>query len=93
MKAYLKLAIFMCKITKTEPSYLLHPLDLLGGDHVPQLSFFPGMSIKSEQKLKVFSIAIEILKRNFELVNMTDFAKSLSGEPKKNIAPKMEINS
>jgi peptidoglycan-N-acetylglucosamine deacetylase len=92
MKVYLKLAIFMCKITKTEPSYLLHPLDLLGGDHVPQLSFFPGMNIKSEQKLKVFSTAIEILKRNFELVNMADFAESLSGQPKKNIASKKEVN-
>ncbi len=26
----------------TEPSFLLHPLDLLGGDHAPALRFFPG---------------------------------------------------
>ena len=78
MKMYLKLAIFMCKLTKTQPSYLLHPLDLIGGDHVPELSFFPGMNIKSEQKLKVFEIAIGILKRNFELVPMSEFSESLS---------------
>jgi hypothetical protein len=78
MKMYLRFAIFMCKITNTQPSFLLHPLDLIGADHVPELSFFPGMNIKSEQKLKVFKTAMRILKKNFELVNMGEFASSLS---------------
>lgn len=30
MKMYLRFSIFMCKLTKTSPSYLLHPLDLIG---------------------------------------------------------------
>jgi peptidoglycan-N-acetylglucosamine deacetylase len=75
MKAYLRFAIFMCKITKTPPSYLLHPLDLIGGDDVPQLSFFPGMNIKSEKKLEVFETAITMLKKNFELLPMSAFSK------------------
>jgi peptidoglycan-N-acetylglucosamine deacetylase len=75
MKAYLRFAIFMCKITKTPPSYLLHPLDLIGGDDVPQLSFFPGMNIKSEKKLEVFETAITMLKKNFELLPMSTFSK------------------
>jgi peptidoglycan-N-acetylglucosamine deacetylase len=75
MKAYLRFAIFMCKITNTPPSYLLHPLDLIGGDDVPQLSFFPGMSIKSEKKLKVFETAITMLKQHFELLPMSAFSK------------------
>jgi peptidoglycan-N-acetylglucosamine deacetylase len=75
MKAYLRFAIFMCKITNTPPSYLLHPLDLIGGDDVPQLSFFPGMSIKSEKKLEVFETAITMLKKNFELLPMSSFSK------------------
>ncbi len=74
MKAYLRFAILMCKMTKTPPSYLLHPLDLIGGDDVPQLSFFPGMSIKSEKKLAVFETAITILKKNFELLPMSAFS-------------------
>lgn len=78
MKTYLRSAISLCKITGTQPSFLLHPLDLIGADHVPELSFFPGMNIKSEQKLKVFRIAMQILKENFELVNMSDFAGSIS---------------
>jgi peptidoglycan-N-acetylglucosamine deacetylase len=70
----------MCKITNTQPSYLLHPLDLMGKDHVPSLEFFPGMSIKSEQKLKVFETAITILKKHFELVPMSEFSKRISGD-------------
>ncbi len=75
MKVYLWCAIMMCKLTKTPPSYLLHPLDLIGGDDVPQLSFFPGMDIKSEQKMEVFKTAIIMLKRNFELLPMSEFSK------------------
>ncbi len=85
MKTYLRFSIFMCRVTNTQPSFLLHPLDLIGADHVPELSFFPGMNIKSEQKLKVFKIAMEILKENFELVNMSEFASSLS--PRKTLQP------
>ena len=75
MKMYLRFSIFMCRLTKTPPSYLLHPLDLIGGDDVPQLSFFPGMNIKSEKKLEVFETAITMLKSNFDLQPMSKFAK------------------
>ena len=82
MKMYLRFSIFMCKITKTSPSYLLHPLDLIGKDHVPALAFFPGMNIKSERKLKIFEIAIKILKDNFELLPMEKFSESLTKDLK-----------
>ncbi len=82
MKLYLKFSILMCKLTKTSPSYLLHPLDLIGKDHAPSLAFFPGMNIKSERKLKIFEIAIQILKDNFELVPMSKFSESLSADLK-----------
>jgi hypothetical protein len=88
MKLYLWFAIFMCKLTKTPPSYLLHPLDLIGGDDVPQLSFFPGMNIKSEKKLEVFETAIKMLKNNFELLPMSAFSKHFS-EGLKEIEPKV----
>ncbi len=82
MIMYLRFSIFLCKITKTSPSYLLHPLDLIGKDHVPALAFFPGMNIKSERKLKIFEIAIKILKDNFELLPMEKFSRTLSSEIK-----------
>lgn len=78
MKVYFRFAIFMCKITKTPPSYLLHPLDLIGGNDVPQLSFFPGMDIKSKKKMEVFETAITILKKHFELLPMSQFSKKFT---------------
>jgi peptidoglycan-N-acetylglucosamine deacetylase len=82
MRAYLRFSIFMCKLTKTPPSYLLHPLDLIGGDDVPQLSFFPGMDIKSDKKLKVFEEAFLMLKKHFDLMPMGEFAKHFNGNLK-----------
>ncbi|MGC4100556.1 polysaccharide deacetylase family protein [Ferruginibacter sp.] len=82
MKFYLRFAIMMCKITKTPPSYLLHPLDLIGGDDVPQLAFFPGMSIKSEKKMEVFETAMKMLKKHFDVMPMGEFAKHFNGDLK-----------
>ena len=82
MKVYLRFSILMCKITKTPPSYLLHPLDLIGSDHVPELAFFPGMNIQSEKKVKIFETAMTILKNNFELLPMGEFAARISKERK-----------
>jgi hypothetical protein len=77
----------MCKITKTPPSYLLHPLDLIGGDDVPQLAFFPGMDIKSEKKMEVFETALKMLKKHFDLLPMSAFATNFKG-PLKILEPK-----
>ena len=78
MKTYLRFSILMCKITGTPPSYLLHPLDLLGSDDVPELAFFPGMNIQSKQKLEIFETAMTILKNNFELLPMGQFAERVA---------------
>jgi hypothetical protein len=75
MKIYLKTALLMCRITKTRPSFLLHPLDLIGGDQVTQLAFFPGMNITSDKKVKVFTEVIKILKKRYDLRGMNDFCQ------------------
>jgi len=73
MKLYLYIAISLCKITRTPVSFLLHPLDLVGGDQIPQLSFFPGMNIESKRKTEVFKKIIRILKRHYRPVSMNEF--------------------
>lgn len=82
MKVYLRFSIFMCKLTKTPPSYLLHPLDVIGSDHAPELKFFPGMNVQSEKKMKIFEDAMRMLKKNFELLPMGEFAKRFAEERK-----------
>ena len=82
MKQYLNMAIAFCKMTKTSPSFLLHPLDLIGGDLVPELKFFPGMNLKSDTKAKVFLYVIGALIKNFELVGMNKHATLLKSDLK-----------
>ena len=77
MGFYLKLAIQMCKMTGTKPSFLLHPLDLIGRDRVKQLEFFPGMDLASDQKVKVLKKVIGTLSKHFQLVDMSTHAKHL----------------
>ena len=74
MSAYLKTAISLCKLTNTEPSFLLHPLDLIGGDLIPELKFFPGMELSSSYKTELFDIVMEKMTSNFNLINMSEHA-------------------
>lgn len=77
MRIYLNLAIIFCRLTKTEPSFLLHPLDLIGGDQVKELAFFPGMDVDSQRKVTVFTDVIQRLSKHFHLVNMSEHALHL----------------
>ena len=74
MKFYLWFALLMCRITGTSPSFLLHPLDLIGGDKIKQLAFFPGMNIESRNKSEVFKYVIRKLKKKYRIVTMEGHA-------------------
>ncbi len=73
MKFYLWFALFMCRVTRTRPSFLLHPLDLVGGDQIEQLAFFPGMNISSSRKVEVFKTVIQTLKKRYDIVGMNKY--------------------
>jgi peptidoglycan-N-acetylglucosamine deacetylase len=75
MRAYLFLAIFMCKISRTRPNFLLHPLDLISSDKITQLAFFPGMRIPSSRKAKVFKEVIVKLRKHYQLEGINNFYK------------------
>jgi len=77
MTCYLKLALTLCRITHTEPSFLLHPLDVLGGDQVPELAFFPGMDLRASQKVTLFETALKELQKHFTLVPMSVHARAI----------------
>jgi hypothetical protein len=78
MHAYLTVAILLCKITRTSPSFLLHPLDLIGGDQIQALKFFPGMDLPSAKKTEVFTSVIRRLQANFDLVDLNTFSQRVS---------------
>lgn len=77
MTFYLKIAIALCRITKTEPSFLLHPLDLISGDHIPELAFFPGMDIDTKKKIELFKKVLLVLSKHFTLVKMHSHAEAI----------------
>ncbi len=80
--AYLKTAIALCKVRGVQPSFLLHPLDFLGGDVEHRLDFFPAMRMSTEQKLSLFDRAVSELARHFTLVDMQTHADHLHSSVK-----------
>lgn len=77
MRLYLRTALHTCRATGVEPSFLLHPLDLLGGDEVPELNFFPGMDLTSAEKARHFDRVMTALKRAFTVVDLDTHATAI----------------
>lgn len=82
MRFYLWSALFLCRITRTPISYLLHPLDLIGGDQITELAFFPGMNVRSEKKVKIFNLVIKTITKYYEIKPMSSFYNSINQKVK-----------
>jgi peptidoglycan/xylan/chitin deacetylase (PgdA/CDA1 family) len=77
MEAYLATALKLLYWSGVNPSFLLHPLDFLGGDRVKALAFFPGMGLATEYKLEVFDhIVAAMRKAGFQPVTMRQHAEA-----------------
>lgn len=74
-KLYFDFALELCRLTRTEPSILLHPLDFLGGDDVKELAFFPAMNLPGELKVARSAACLDSLMRRFEVVPMRRHAE------------------
>jgi peptidoglycan/xylan/chitin deacetylase (PgdA/CDA1 family) len=73
-RAYFSTALMLCRLTRTEPSILLHPLDFLDDRDAPELRFFPAMNIPAETKLKVVHDACRALSSQFQIQTLLEFA-------------------
>lgn len=73
--AYFRLALTLCKLSGTEPSILLHPLDFLTARECPELGFFPAMNLTPEVKARVVCDTLFELSRAFDVVSLEDFVK------------------
>jgi hypothetical protein len=78
MMTYLEMALTLCLLTGTEPSFLLHPLDLFGGDQVPELRFFPGMDLPASEKRFIFDFVIRRIGRTFRIIPMGEHAAAIA---------------
>ncbi len=73
--AYVKTAIRACLLTGTQPSLLLHPLDLLDGGDAPGLGFFPGMNLDFGRKRAILDLVLHELTSHFTVVSMREHAR------------------
>jgi hypothetical protein len=78
-RLYLRIALGMCRVTGTEPSLLLHPLDFLGADDEPDLDFFPAMSLDSGEKIAMMDQFFDAITSRFRPVTMSEHARRLDG--------------
>ena len=76
-RTYLHMAVTMCKLTGTELSFLLHPLDFMGSDDTDRLSFFPAMQRPHHGKLTFVEEVFDRLNNAFELVPMGVHANAI----------------
>lgn len=85
-RTYWKTALTMCRMTGTQLSLLLHPLDFLSGVDAPELKFFPAMNLDIEEKLGFVSEILEMFSENFEIVNIHEHSIRLRTKDLKSLA-------
>lgn len=79
-RAYFRTALTACRVARVAPSILLHPLDLLGADDLPDsgLEFFPGMAIPGDRKRAMVRACLRMLTDHFDVMPVGEHARSIS---------------
>ncbi len=77
-RAYFESALRVCRLAGVGPSILLHPLDLISGDDVKELAFFPGMQIPVDEKIARVDSYLERFRRHFDVVPVGEHARALA---------------
>ena len=80
-RAHMAGSLAMCRLGGVTPSYLLHPLDLLGCDKVKELAFFPGMDQPTAAKIEFLEEGLERLKKSFRVVTLEEHARAIAAAP------------
>jgi hypothetical protein len=75
---YFRTALALCRLTGTQPSLLLHPLDFLCADDVSVLAFFPAMRQSLDGKLLLVSEALRMLDEQFEVLTLGQHARTVA---------------
>ena len=72
---------------------LLHPLDFLGSEDEPEMSFFPGMTLPRAEKHELLNNLVQTLTAHFDVVPMCEHAalveRQFGLEPPKRAATPM----
>jgi peptidoglycan-N-acetylglucosamine deacetylase len=76
-RSYFGAALRVCRAIGVGPSILMHPLDVISGDDVKALAFFPGMQIPAEEKVERVHSYLDLFRRHFEVVPVGAHARAL----------------
>jgi protoporphyrinogen oxidase/peptidoglycan/xylan/chitin deacetylase (PgdA/CDA1 family) len=82
-RTYLRTALAACRRAGVAPSLLVHSHDVLGGDDVPSMRFFPGFKLPGRQKRQFVASCIDLLRDGFEVVPMASFVDQLGPLPRR----------
>jgi hypothetical protein len=86
---YFRTAMRLCEMTGTQPSLLLHPLDFLGCDDTPDLSFFPAMNLRSAVKVRFVQNVLEDYAERFDVVTLAQYARKVESMTLPSVPPKL----
>ena len=71
---YFDLGLRLCRLTKVEPSIVLHPTDFLGAEDGQGLAFIPGMGLPRTVKLNFVGAVLDRLRAAFSVVPLREHA-------------------
>ena len=82
-RAYFGMAMQLCRLTGTQPSLLLHPLDFMDINDAPELQFFPAMKLAADKKMQLLENCLRMMEKHYQLIPMKAHARSsLAGKLK-----------
>ena len=82
---YFRAALALCRLTGVSPSMLMHPLDFLGHDDKVGLNFFPGMKLRSDEKLRLVGEILSVYCDEFQVVSLREHACRVAEASQKSI--------
>ena len=78
-KLYWRTALTMCRVTGTQLSLLLHPLDFMGSDDTDRLGFFPAMKRPHAEKIRLIHELFDMLQGSYDCIPMGEHAQRIEG--------------
>lgn len=78
-RTYFSFALLMCRLFRVSPSLLLHPLDFLAADELPELACFPGLGSNGAAKRSMTHWCLRQFKRTFAVTSLDEFTANISG--------------
>jgi peptidoglycan/xylan/chitin deacetylase (PgdA/CDA1 family) len=76
-RTYFHFAMTACRILNVGPSLLMHPLDFLDAQDAPDMQFFPGMTVPSEEKMSLVDEVLSLVTSRYRMVTIREHARQV----------------